>query len=77
MTVFDLKRGESATIEKINIEGGARARLFSLGIKEGEKIEVLSYSLFRSSVLLMAGAVRVGVRRSLATKIFVKKEGKE
>ena len=77
MTVFDLKKGESAKIEKINIEGGARARLYSLGVKEGAKIEVLSYSLFRSSVLLMAGAVRVGIRKSLATKIFVKIAGEE
>lgn len=77
MTVFDLKKGEVAKIEKINIDGGARARLFSLGIKEGEEIEVLSYSLFRSSVLLMAGAVRVGIRKGLATKIFVKTEGEE
>ena len=75
MTVFDLKRGERAKIEKINIEGGARSRLFSLGVKEGEEIEVLSFSLFRSSVLLMAGAVRVGIRKSLASKIFVKTEG--
>lgn len=75
MTVFDLKRGERAQIERINIEGGARSRLFSLGIKEGGAIEVLSYSLFRSSVLLLVGAVRVGVRRSLANKIFVKTEG--
>ena len=77
MTVFDLKKGEVAKIEKINIEGGARARLFALGIKEGEEVEVLSYSLFRSSVLLMAGAVRVGIRKSLASKIFVKTEVKE
>ncbi|MCH5143302.1 MAG: ferrous iron transport protein A [Clostridiales bacterium] len=75
MTVFDLKRGERAEIERINIEGGARARLFSLGVKEGAEIQVLSYSLFRSSVLLMAGAVRVGIRKSLANKIFVKTEG--
>lgn len=75
MTVFDLKRGEKAKIEKINIEGGARSRLFSLGVKEGGEIEVLSFSLFRSSVLLMAGAVRVGIRKSLANKIFVKTEG--
>lgn len=77
MTVFDLKKGEVAKIEKINIEGGARARLSSLGIKEGEEVEVLSYSLFRSSVLLAVGAVRVGIRKSLASKIFVKIEGKE
>ena len=75
MTVFDLKRGERAEIERMNIEGGARARLFSLGVKEGAEIQVLSYSLFRSSVLLMAGTVRVGIRKSLANKIFVKTEG--
>ena len=77
MTVFDLKRGESAKIEKINIEGGARARLSALGVKEGEEVEVLSYSLFRSSVLLAVGAVRVGIRKGLASKIFVKSEEKE
>ena len=77
MTVFDLKRGEVAKIEKINIDGGARARLSSLGIKEGERVEVLSFSLFRSSVLLTVGAVRLGIRKSLATKIFVNLEGEE
>lgn len=77
MTVFDLKKSEVAKIEKINIEGGARARLTALGVKEGEEVEVLSFSLFRSSVLLAVGAVRVGIRKGLATKIFVKIEGKE
>lgn len=77
MTVFDLKKGEVATIDRINIDGGARARLSSLGIKEGEHVEVLSFSLFRSSILLLIGAVRVGLRKSLATKIFVKKEVEE
>ena len=77
MTVFDLKKGEIAKIGKINIEGGARARLSALGIKEGEEVEVLSFSLFRSSVLLAVGAVRIGIRRSLASKIFVKKEDRE
>lgn len=77
MTVFNLKKGEIAIIERMNIEGGARSRLSALGIKEGEKIEVLSFSLFRSSVLIMAGAVRVGIRKSLASKIFVKVEENE
>ena len=76
MTVFDLKKGEVAKIERINIEGGARARLSSLGIKEGEDVEVLSFSLFRSSILLLVGAVRIGIRKGLASKIFVKKEEK-
>ncbi len=74
MTVFDLKKGENAKIERINIEGGARARLNALGVKEGEGIEVLSYSLFRSSVLISVGAVRIGIRKSLASRIFVIKE---
>ena len=77
MTVFDLKRGESAEIVKITVDGGARARLSALGVKEGAEIEILSCSLFRSSVLLLVGAVRVGIRKGLATKIFVKTEGAE
>lgn len=71
MTVFDLKQGDTAEISRINIAGGARARLGALGIKEGERIEVLSFSLFKSSVLIACGAVRLGVRKAFAQKIEV------
>ncbi|MBD5631723.1 MAG: ferrous iron transport protein A [Clostridia bacterium] len=71
MSVFDLKMGESGKISRINLTGAAKARLTSLGIKEGQRVEVLSFSLFKSSVLISCAAVRVGVRKSLARKIEV------
>lgn len=71
MSVFDLKAGEIAIIGHINIFGGARARLDALGVKEGERVEVLSFSLFKSSVLISCSAVRLGIRKSLAQKIEV------
>lgn len=71
MSVFDLKAGECARITNIALEGGARSRLDALGIKVGEKVEVIAFSLFKSSVLISCAAVRIGVRKALAKKIEV------
>ena len=71
MSVFDLKEGECARITDIALEGGARSRLDALGIKVGEKVEVIAFSLFKSSVLISCAAVRIGVRKALAKKIEV------
>ena len=73
MTVFDLKRGESARITAIKLDGGAAARLSALGLKTGTHVQVLSFSLFKSAVLLSFGAVRVGIRKALAQKLEVQK----
>lgn len=75
MTVFDLKQGEKAKILQISCSGAARARLSALGVKEGEEIEVLSFSLFKSGVLISCGWVRVGLRKMLAQRIEVAKWG--
>ena len=71
MSVYQLKAGESGEIVKIDISGGAAARLASLGITVGKRVTVLAFSLFKSSVLIGCGAVRLGVRKSLAKLIDV------
>ena len=71
MRVFDLQMGDVATVTKIDLAGGARERLYALGIKEGEKIEIISFSLLKSSVLISCNAVRVWLRKSMAQKIEV------
>ena len=71
MTVFDLKKGEEGVVTAIKIEGNAAARLSALGLKVGTCVQALSYSLFKSAVLISFGAVRVGVRKPLAQKIEV------
>lgn len=73
MSVFDLSVGDSAEIMGSNLSGSAAARLSSLGIVAGKKITVLSFSLFKSSVLISCGAVRLGLRKSLAVNIEVEK----
>lgn len=73
MSVFDLAAGESGIIINCNLAGSAAARLTSLGIVAGRKITALSFSLFKSSVLIGCGAVRVGIRAALARQIEVEK----
>ena len=71
MTVFDLKKGDEAKVVSIKLEGGAAARLAALGLKIGTRVQILSFSLFKSAVLIAFGAVRVGVRKRLAERIEV------
>lgn len=73
MSVFDLSAGDSGYIKSSNLTGSAAARLSALGIVAGKKITVLSFSLFKSSVLIGCGAVRLGIRKSLAKQIEVEK----
>lgn len=73
MTVFDLKKGDEAKVTAIKLEGSAAARLTALGLKIGTRVQILSFSLFKSAVLIAFGAVRVGVRKRLAERIEVAK----
>ena len=61
MKVFDLEMGQTAKITRIDLDGSALERLNSLGVAVGGKIEVISFSLLKSSVLISCGAVRVGL----------------
>lgn len=73
MSVFDLKKGESGKITVVAVDGAAGERLRSLGFKRGQIVEVLSFSLFKGSILLGVGYTRVAVRKSVAEKIEVEK----
>ena len=70
-SVFDLKCGECAKITRIAVEGSAKTRLDSLGVTVGKRVTVLSFSLFKSGVLIGCGAVRLGLRKALAHQIEV------
>lgn len=73
MGIFDLKAGDRAKIVRCDAQGSAAERLSSLGVTVGKTITVLSFSLFRGSVLIGCGAVRLSMRRSLAQTIGVVK----
>ncbi len=71
MGVFDLKKGDRAIVKSVSVDGAAGERLQSLGIKRGVKIEIISFSLFKGSVLIGVGYNRVAVRKSVAQRIEV------
>lgn len=71
MSVFDLNVGDRAKVVRLNFDGAAANRLFSLGFSSGKEIKILGFSLFKSSVLLGIGANRVALRREEAEKLEV------
>lgn len=73
MSVFDLKMGESATVMAVAVDGAAGERLASLGVKKGQKVTAVAFSLFRGSVLITIGYNRLAVRKSVAKRIEVEK----
>ena len=71
MGVFILKKGQSANITMVAVDGAAGQRLRSLGVVKGAKITVIGYSLFNSSVLILCGYNRIALRKSVAKRIGV------
>ena len=71
MRVYDLKQGEVGKITKIELSGSALERLSALGVRVGEQVEVISFSLLKSSVLISCAAIRVGLRKTHEQKIQV------
>lgn len=71
MGVFILKKGQSANIKTVAVDGAAGQRLRSLGVVKGAKITVIGYSLFNSSVLILCGYNRIALRASVAERIGV------
>lgn len=71
MSVYDLKKGESGEIVSVTVDGAAGERLASLGVIKGARITCLDFSLFKGSVLIAVGANRIGLRKSMASRIEV------
>lgn len=71
MSVFDLKIGESGRVTTVNVDGAAGERLASLGVKKGQIITAVAFSVFRGSVLITIGYNRLAVRKSVAQRIEV------
>ncbi|MGN0805451.1 MAG: ferrous iron transport protein A [Candidatus Coproplasma sp.] len=71
MGVFNLKKGQSANIIRVTVDGAAGQRLRSLGVIRGAKITVIGYSLFNGSVLILCGYNRIALRKSVADRIEV------
>ncbi len=71
MSVFGLKKGQTAKIVAVNADGAAGERLKSLGFRKGAYVTVSAFSIFNGSVLVICGYNRVAVRKSVADRIEV------
>ncbi len=71
MSVFDLKKGESGTVTTVAVDGAAGERLASLGVRKGQKVTAVAFSLFKGSVLITIGYNRLAIRKSVAQRIGV------
>lgn len=66
-----MPKGGSGVVLRVDVDGAAGERLFSLGIKKGAVVTVVAFSLFNSGVLVIAGYNRIGLIRSVAERIEV------
>ena len=66
-----MKKGEKAKIAKVCVDGPAGERLNALGVRAGNEITVLAFSLFSSCVLISVGYNRLAIRNSVARRIEV------
>ena len=73
MSVFDLKMGESGKVTTVNVDGAAGERLVSLGVKKGQTVTAVAFSLFKGSILITIGYNRLAIRKSVAQRIEVEK----
>lgn len=71
MGVYGIKKGSSAKIVAVCVDGAAGERLRSLGFVKGATVTVVAFSLFNGSVLLLCGYNRVALRKSVAERIEV------
>ena len=53
------------------VDGAAGERLASLGVKSGQKVTAVAFSLFKGSVLITIGYNRLAIRKSVAQRIEV------
>lgn len=74
MTLFDLKKGDTARVTEIHTDGSApelKARLFSFGVRANTTLTIQEISLTRKTVKIKVGNSMLALRSSEAKSIRV------
>ena len=71
MTICDLKKGERATVLRVETDELLKERLRMLNISTNRDVTVLKVSPFGKTFLLGAGSATVALRREIANAIRV------
>jgi len=71
MRLSDLKKGDQATIKKINAEESLKQRLASFGVGGGAELIVETYSIKRKTYEIIVDGTMIALRDEEAKKIEV------
>jgi len=73
MCLLQMKVGEMAAVDAINVSAALRARLSAMGLTKDAQVCVKHYGWFKSTVQVMINRTLVALRRDEAEQIEVRK----
>jgi ferrous iron transport protein A len=71
LKLTQLQKGQKAIIKKIDAPLDLKQRLYSLGVVKGTEIELIDYSLGKSTLEIKAGNSLIALREKEAQQIEV------
>ena len=74
MNVCDMKAGEEAVVEKVELTEGVRERLRYLNVTAGAPLVLLKVSFFKKTYLIQARSAKIAIGREVAEGIRVCKK---
>lgn len=73
MCLLEMKIGEMAVIDAVNVSGELKKRLISLGLIRNANISIKNYGWFKSTVQIMINRSFIALRKDEAALILVHK----
>ena len=73
MCLLEMKAGERALIDSINVKGELRKRLYAMGVMNNSDICIKQFGWFKSTVQIMINSTLIAIRRNEAELIEVHK----
>lgn len=73
MCLLEMKRGEMAVIDTVNVSGELKKRLVSLGLIRNANVSIKNFGWFKSTVQIMINRSFIALRKDEAALILVHK----
>ncbi len=71
MNVCDMKTGEEALIEKVELAEGVKERLKYLNVTAGAPLVLLKVSFFKKTYLIQARSAKMAIGKEVAEGIII------
>jgi ferrous iron transport protein A len=73
MCLLQMKVGEMASVDAVNVDGALKQRLLAMGLMPHARVSVKHYGWFKSTVQVMINRTLIALRRDEAELIEVHK----